>query len=144
MTPFFYFWAMSYKTLQQCISDLDKKGELKIISEEVNPELDIASIHLDEFAKGGKAILFENIKGSKFRAVSNLFGTLERSRFMFRGNLQIVKDLIDIKTNPIYSLKNPAKALFTVLNGIFSISSMNSFACRSDITMCGLSSEDFL
>ena len=121
MTPFFYFWAMSYKTLQQCISDLDKKGELKIISEEVNPELDIASIHLDEFAKGGKAILFENIKGSKFRAVSNLFGTLERSRFMFRGNLQIVKDLIDIKTNPIYSLKNPAKALFTVLNGIFAI-----------------------
>ncbi|MBT6809341.1 MAG: UbiD family decarboxylase [Flavobacteriales bacterium] len=112
---------MSYKTLQQCISDLDKKGELKIISEEVNPELDIASIHLDEFAKGGKAILFENIKGSKFRAVSNLFGTLERSRFMFRGNLQIVKDLIDIKTNPIYSLKNPAKALFTVLNGIFAI-----------------------
>jgi 4-hydroxy-3-polyprenylbenzoate decarboxylase len=112
---------MAYKTLQQCISDLDKKGELKIISEEVNPELDISSIHLDEFAKGGKAILFENIKGSKFRAVSNLFGTLERSRFMFRGNLQIVKDLIDIKTNPIYSLKNPAKALFTVLNGIFAI-----------------------
>jgi len=112
---------MAYKTLQQCISDLDKKGELKIISEEVNPELDISSIHLDEFAKGGKAILFENIKGSKFRAVSNLFGTLERSRFMFRGNLQILKDLIDIKTNPIYSLKNPAKALFTVLNGIFAI-----------------------
>ena len=112
---------MAYKTLQQCISDLHKKGELKIISEEVNPELDISSIHLDEFAKGGKAILFENIKGSKFRAVSNLFGTLERSRFMFRGNLQILKDLIDIKTNPIYSLKNPAKALFTVLNGIFAI-----------------------
>ena len=121
MTPFFYFWAMAYKTLQQCISDLDKKGELKIISEEVNPELDIASIHLDEFAKGGKAMLFENIKGSKFRAVSNLFGTLERSRFMFRGNLQIVKDLIDIKTNPIFLFKKPAKALFTVLNGIFSI-----------------------
>jgi 4-hydroxy-3-polyprenylbenzoate decarboxylase len=112
---------MAYKSLQQCIYDLDKKGELKTISEEVNPELDMASIHLNEFAKGGKVILFENIKGSKFRAVSNLFGTLERSRFMFRGNLQIVKDLIDIKTNPISSLKNPAKALFTVLNGIFSI-----------------------
>ena len=50
---------MAYKTLQQCISDLEKEGELIRISEQVNPDLEMASIHLDEFAKGGKAILFE-------------------------------------------------------------------------------------
>ena len=68
MASFFYFWHMAYKSLQQCVSDLDKKGELLKISDEINPDLDMASIHLEEFAKGGKAIIFENIKGSKLRA----------------------------------------------------------------------------
>ena len=112
---------MAYKSLQQCVSDLDKKGELIRISEQVNPDLEMASIHLEEFAKGGKAIIFENIKGSKFRAASNLFGTLERSKFMFRENLEIVKKLIDLKTNPISALKNLADALFTALNGIYAL-----------------------
>jgi 4-hydroxy-3-polyprenylbenzoate decarboxylase len=112
---------MAYKSLQQCVSDLDKKGELLKISDEINPDLDMATLHLDEFAKGGKAILFENVKGSKFSAVSNLFGTLERSKFMFRDSLQIVKDLIDIKTNPISVFNNLAKAIFTALNGIYAL-----------------------
>ena len=81
----------------------------------------MVTMHLNEFAKGGKSILFENVKGSKYKAVSNLFGTLDRSKFMFRDSLGIVKQLIELKTNPISSLKNPAKALFTVLNGIFAI-----------------------
>jgi len=112
---------MAYKSLQQCISDLEKKGELLRINKEINPNLEIPSIHLDEFAKAGKAILFEKVKGSKFRAVSNLFGTLERSKFMFRDSLEKVKQLIELKTNPISALKNPAKAIFTALHGIYSI-----------------------
>ena len=67
----------------------------------------MASIHLDEFAKNGKAILFEDVKGSQYKAVSNLFGTIERSRFMFRDSLQIVKDLIEIKIDPKSIFKNP-------------------------------------
>ena len=97
MTPFFYFWTMTYKSLHKCISDLETKGEIRNVYEEMNPDLDMATMHLDEFANGGKAILFENIKGSKYKAVSNLFGTLERSKFMFRDTLQIVKELINIK-----------------------------------------------
>ena len=112
---------MAYKSLQQCISDLEKKGELLRITKETNPDLEIPSIHLDEFAKAGEAILFEKVKGSKFRAVSNLFGTLERSQFMFRDSLEKVKQLIELKTNPISALKNPAKAIFTALHGIYSI-----------------------
>ena len=69
---------MAYKSLQKCLSDLERIGELKIIDNEVNPDLEMASIHLEEFKKGRKAILFENIKGTTFKAVSNLFGTLER------------------------------------------------------------------
>jgi len=121
LAEFFYFWAMAYKSLQQCITDLEKKGELLRITKETDPNLEMASMHLDEFAKGGKAILFENIKGSKFRVASNLFGTLERSKFLFRDSLGIVKKLIDLKTNPISALKNPADALFTALNGIYAL-----------------------
>jgi 4-hydroxy-3-polyprenylbenzoate decarboxylase len=118
---------MSYKSLQQCIANLEKKGEIKIISDEVNPDLDMASIHLNEFEKGGKAIFFENIKGSKYKAVSNLFGTLDRSKFMFRDSLEIVKQLIELKTNPISALKTPVKSLFTALNGVYSIPKKVSF-----------------
>jgi 4-hydroxy-3-polyprenylbenzoate decarboxylase len=112
---------MAYKSLQQCITDLEKQGELLRITKEVNPDLEMASIHLDEFAKGGKAIIFENIKGSKFRAASNLFGTLERSKFMFRNSLKQVKQLIDLKTNPASALNNPFEAIFTALHAIYAI-----------------------
>ena len=112
---------MSYKSLQQCIFDLEKNGELNRVKDEINPDLDIASIHLNEFEKGGKSILFENVKGSKYKAVSNLFGTLDRSKFMFRDSLEIVKQLIELKTNPISALKTPFKSFFTLLNGIYSI-----------------------
>tara|TARA_B110000008_G_scaffold263310_1_gene286561 strand:- start:4252 stop:5976 length:1725 start_codon:yes stop_codon:yes gene_type:complete len=112
---------MAYKSLQQCITDLEKQGELLRIPKQVNPDLEMAGIQLDEFAKGGKAIIFENIKGSKFRAASNLFGTLERSKFMFRNSLKKVKQLIDLKTNPALALKNPFEAIFTALHAIYAI-----------------------
>src|SRR5690606_2606553 len=55
----------------------------------------------------GPALLFENVKGSPFPAVSNLFGTLERSRFMFRDTLDKIKILVDVKSDPMRALKNP-------------------------------------
>jgi len=55
--------------------------------------------------------LFENVKGSKYRAASNIFGTLERSQFIFRDTLPQVKQLIDIKIDPTAAIKNPLKSL---------------------------------
>ena len=112
---------MGYKSLEKCISDLRKKGELRIITGESNPNLDMASIHLDEFAKSGKAILFEKVKDSKYRAVSNLFGTLNRSKFIFRKSLKKVQHLIELKTNPASALKNPVKAFFSALHAIYAL-----------------------
>jgi len=112
---------MAYKSLQQCISNLDKKGQLLRITKEIDPNLEMASVHLDEFSKAGKAILFENIKGSKFRATSNLFGTLDRSKFMFRDTIEKVKQLIDLKTDPSVALRNPAKAIYAALHAIYAI-----------------------
>ena len=112
---------MSYKSLEQCISDLERNGKVRRISDEVNPNLDMATIHLDEFIKNGKVLFFENVKGSKFKAVSNLFGTIGRSRFMFLDSLGTIKELIKLKTNPISALKNPIKSLFTAINGIYTL-----------------------
>ena len=51
---------MGYSSLRSCIDDLEKNGHLIRISQEVDPNLEMASIHLQEFKNSGKAILFEN------------------------------------------------------------------------------------
>lgn len=67
----------------------------------------MAAIQLRVHDAGGPAILFENVKGTKYRCVSNLFGTMERCRFMFRDSLETVERLIKIKTDPSILTKNP-------------------------------------
>jgi 4-hydroxy-3-polyprenylbenzoate decarboxylase len=98
---------MSYPSLEACLLDLEKAGHLVRIKEEVDPNLEMAAIHLRVYEMGGPAILYENVKGSKFRAVSNLFGTLERSKYIFRHSLDAVKKLIQLRNNPIDALKHP-------------------------------------
>ena len=98
---------MGYKSLRDCVNDLEKHGHLIRIKEEVDPYLEMAAIHMRVYDAQGPALYFERIKGSKFPAVSNLFGTLDRSKFMFRDTLDHVKKLVDIKMNPMSVLKNP-------------------------------------
>jgi len=100
---------MGYPSLQACITDLEKNGRLIRIREEVDPHLQMAAIHLRVFEHQGPAILFENVKGSKFPAVSNLFGTLDRSKFIFRDTLDKIKTLVELKSDPIKAIKHPFK-----------------------------------
>jgi 4-hydroxy-3-polyprenylbenzoate decarboxylase len=102
---------MAYSNLEACLLDLERNGQLLRIKEEVDPHLEMAAIHLRIHEKKGPAILFEKVKGSKFRAASNIFGTLERSEFIFRDTLPQVKKLIEIKIDPLTALKNPLAAL---------------------------------
>ena len=102
---------MAYSSLEACLLDLERTGQLLRIKEEVDPYLEMAAIHLRIFEQKGPAILFEKVKGSKFRAASNIFGTLERSEFIFRDTLPAVKQLIDIKINPLAAIQNPIKSL---------------------------------
>ena len=102
---------MGYSSLEECVKDLEANGHLIRIKEEVDPNLEIASIHLEEFKKSGKALLFENIKGSKYPAVSNLFGSIERSNFIFRDSIHKVKKIINLQINPIEGFKNPLASL---------------------------------
>ncbi|MGZ3946371.1 MAG: UbiD family decarboxylase, partial [Mucilaginibacter sp.] len=98
---------MGYPSLQACIADLEKNGHLVRIKEEVDPYLQMAAIHLRVFEHGGPAILFEHVKGSKFPALSNLFGTLDRSKFIFRDTLDQIKTLIELKNDPLKAIKHP-------------------------------------
>jgi 4-hydroxy-3-polyprenylbenzoate decarboxylase len=99
--------TMGYKSLHECVVDLERNGHLIRIKEEVDPYLEMAAIHMRVYDNQGPALLFENVKGSKFPAVSNLFGTLDRSRFMFRDTLEKIKVLVDLKGNPMHALKKP-------------------------------------
>ena len=98
---------MSYESLESCLIDLEAHGHLIRIKEEVDPYLEMAAIHLRVYEAKGPALLFENVKGTKFRAASNIFGTIERSKFIFRNTLSLVQKLIDVKGDPLKALKHP-------------------------------------
>ena len=109
---------MGYSSLAECVEDLEKHSHLIRIKEEVDPYLEMAAIHLRVFEQKGPALLFENIKGSPFPAVSNLFGTLERSKFMFRDSLDKVEQLVSLRNDPMKALKNPIKYAGTGLTAL--------------------------
>ncbi|MBM7566599.1 UbiD family decarboxylase [Paenibacillus sacheonensis] len=102
---------MVYRSLEECVEDLERHGHLVRIREEVDPHLEMAAIHMKVFEAGGPALLFENVKGSKFRAASNLFGTVERSKFIFRDTWASVQNVIALRNDPMQALKNPFKHL---------------------------------
>ncbi|HSJ23276.1 MAG TPA: hypothetical protein VK929_01245, partial [Longimicrobiales bacterium] len=82
---------MGYRSLEACVADLERRGEVVRIEQEVDPHLEMAAIHMRVYAAGGPALLFTNVKGSPFPAVSNLFGTIERSKYIFRDTLAKVQ-----------------------------------------------------
>ena len=68
----------NFYDLQSYLKFLDRI-DLKTIESEVDPELEITEIcsrTIEE--KNGQALLFKNVKGSKYPLAANLFGTEER------------------------------------------------------------------
>ena len=98
---------MSYKNLKSCVTDLERNGHLVRVAEEVDPCLEMAEIQRRLYAAEGPAVLFENVKGSPFPAVANLFGTSDRCRFLFRGTLERVRKILQLKTDPAAALRHP-------------------------------------
>ena len=119
---------MGYRSLQNCVDDLERNGHLIRISEEVDPNLEMAAIHLRVHEQGGPALLFENVKGTKYSAVSNLFGTMDRCRFMFRDTLETVEKLIKLKTDPALLLKHPSWIFGAMKGGLTALPKRSSSA----------------
>src|SRR3954462_4054807 len=72
---------MGYRTLADCVADLERTGRLVAIDSEIDPRLEAAAIQRRVYEAGGPAVLFKRLKGTPFPAVGNLFGTRERTHF---------------------------------------------------------------
>lgn len=102
---------MGYRNLQECVQDLEKKGQLVRIDTEVDAHLEVGAIQRRVYQAQGPALLFTHVKNSKFPMLGNLFGTLERTRFLFRDTLAQVRALIDLKADPQTAFKRPSSLL---------------------------------
>lgn len=69
---------MKYRDLRDFIAQLESQGELKRISQEIDPNLEMTEICDRTLKAGGPALLFENPKGHSIPVLANLFGTPKR------------------------------------------------------------------
>ncbi len=69
---------MKYKNLRDFLELLESQGELKRITQEIDPYLEMTEISDRTLRAGGPALLFENPKGFDIPVLCNLFGTAKR------------------------------------------------------------------
>lgn len=107
---------MAYKDLRDFLKLLERKGLLKRIAVEVDPDLEIAEINDRVVKEGGPALLFERPLGSKLPALVNTFGSYERMKLALEvENLDDIGIRMleflepDIPTNLIEKLKSLPK-----------------------------------
>ena len=98
---------MSYSSLEQCLLDLEANKMLVRVREEIDPNLEMAALHMRVCEQGGPALLFENVKGTSFRCASNIFGTKERAAFIFRDGMKKVQRMVEVKSDPAAVLRKP-------------------------------------
>jgi 4-hydroxy-3-polyprenylbenzoate decarboxylase len=98
---------MSYRSLAECVRDLERTKQLIVIDQEVDPYLEVAAIQRRVYQAGGPALLFRRAKGTAFPLLGNLFGTLERAKYLFRDTLEPVRRLVELKVDPGALGRNP-------------------------------------
>ena len=96
---------VKHRSTRDVVDDLRAGGRLIEVEDEVDPNLEMAEIQRRAYLAEAPAILFENVKGSPFPAVGNLFGTLDRSHFIFRSTLKQVKSVFRFLANVAYNLR---------------------------------------
>lgn len=109
---------MSYASLREAVVDLERTGQLRRIAVPLDPHLELSYVHLRVCEQGGPALLFEQLEGCAFPAVSNLFGTLERARFLLRHGYETAARVIEARADPIAALKHPWRHRGTPLAGL--------------------------
>ncbi len=102
---------MGYRSLRDCVDDLAAAGQLIRFEEPVDAYLEAAEIQRRVFEAGGPAVYFANVIGCQFPLLGNLFGTMERVRFIFRDTLDAVSQLVRVKADPAALAKHPWKTL---------------------------------
>jgi len=72
-----------HRNLRSFIDLLVRENDLARIEAEVDPHLELAEVHRRVIARGGPALLFNRVKGSRYPVVTNLFGTARRIELAF-------------------------------------------------------------
>jgi 4-hydroxy-3-polyprenylbenzoate decarboxylase len=129
---------MGYRNLQECVADLGRHQMLLRIDTPLDPRLEIGAVQRRVYQAGGPALLFTSPVGCGFPLLGNLFGTLERTRFIFRDTLEDIRRLVDLKINPFSVLKHPLdvlKAPFAAVNLLpKTVSSAPALAYRTTLS----------
>ena len=95
---------MKYKDLRDFILQLEQQGNLKRITQEVDPNLQITEICVRTLRREGPALLFENPKNSSIPLLANLFGTTQRvAQGMGADSITSLRDIGHL----LSSLKEP-------------------------------------
>jgi 4-hydroxy-3-polyprenylbenzoate decarboxylase len=138
---------LAYRDLRDFISRLDKEGELRRISMEVDPVLEITEITDRVTKANGPALLFERPKGSKFPLLINSVGSARRMNMALEVN-----DLDEVaeRIRSFLNLQSP-QGLFDKLKmlpklaelGSFFPKSVKSGPCKEVIKKDGFSLLDF-
>ena len=138
---------MAYRDLRDFLGRLEKEGELKRISAEVDPVLEITEITDRVTKSGGPALLFERPKGSRVPVVINLLGSERRMNLALEvENLDEVasrvRSFLDIQTPQ--SLLDKVKMLPKLAElGSFFPKTVKSGACKEVIRKDGFSLSEF-
>ena len=98
---------MGYRSLKDCVADLQKTGQIVTIDAPVSARLEVAAIQRRVYEANGPALLFTNVVGCSFPMLGNLFGTIDRARFLFRDTLDAVRKLVELKVNPPVAIRHP-------------------------------------
>jgi len=96
-----------YRTLRQCVEDLEASGQLVRIEEPVDANLEVAEIQRRVYRARGPAIFFDHVIGCRFPMVGNLFGTIERTRYIFRHTLKRLEQLVSLQVDPADIMRRP-------------------------------------
>ena len=102
---------MGYLNLGQCVEDLERTGQLVRVEEPLDTKHEVAAFHRRVFQSGGPALLFTAASGTDMPLLSNLFGTKERARFLFRDTWQQLERLLSVKADPHSAIARPWRHL---------------------------------
>lgn len=91
---------MRYRSTRQLVEDLRASGQLIEVDQPVDPGCELAEIHRRVSARGGPALLFSNVTGCAFPVATNLLGTLDRARWIFRDTFESLQLAIRWKVHP--------------------------------------------
>lgn len=98
---------MGYASLKAAVADLERTRQLIRIEAEIDPHLEMAEIQRRVYQAQGPALLFTRPKDCRFLMACNLFGTMERTRYLFRDTLDTVRRLMELKIDPPSFFRQP-------------------------------------